>query len=543
VTILSQSPAPPAESTLNIRLWRLASLACLVVGIGLRCIEYFGRTSQWLDEISLSTNIVGRHFWSLVFGRLDIAQSAPSGFLALEKLLTDTFGTSDLVLRLMPFLSSIVALIAFFAIAQRVLRGPAQPIAVALFATAGPLIVYAGQVKQYSSEVAVTTLLLLLALHLQSDPFDRRQVATATVAGVAATWFSQAAVFTLTGIAIALAWQAWRDERPKPARRRLTWMLAAWLLSAAAATIVGWARLSAGTRSYLHQYWAAGFMPRSASAVLWPVARVRALLGSGGPSSLFYPDASLWVALMGLGFILIVSRSRRIALLLLAPVAVTLVAAVLQQYPFDDRLILFLLPIFLLGLAETLGRAVDFVTARAGAAVGGACALLFITPVVWPVLSSPPPYGTEDIRAVLAYVETHHSAGDPIYVYYGAREAYSYYAAQYRLATPDAIFGGCHRGDTRAYLQELDMLRGKSRVWVVIAHSLPPYNEREQLLRYLDAIGRRLETRVAPAQAPKGDVFTDTADAYLFDLSDPTSNASATTFPVTNAPIDPNLVC
>ena len=95
-----------------------AALALVVFGVLLRAIQYFGATSQWLDEILLSTNILRLPMATLVFGRLDMAQSAPIGFLIVEKLLVSVLGSGDAVLRIVPFLSSVTGLVAFFVLAR-----------------------------------------------------------------------------------------------------------------------------------------------------------------------------------------------------------------------------------------------------------------------------------------------------------------------------------------------------------------------------------------------------------------------------------------
>jgi hypothetical protein len=106
------------------------------------------------------------------------------------------------------------------------------------------------------------------------------------------------------------------------------------------------------------------------------------------------------------------------------------------------------------------------------------------------------------------------------------------------------MIGGCHRGDTRAYYAELDGFRGATRVWILMSHSIPQYRERDDLLRYLDAIGHRIYQFVALPHVPAGAPEDDVADAYLFDLSTPSNaTASAATFPVSNSAQDARFGC
>src|SRR4029453_3112382 len=101
-----------------------------------------------------------------------------------------------------------------------------------------------------------------------------RRAVWAMIAGVAATWASQGAVFMVLGVSVVLVWQSRRQGVQAPgARSALYTVMAAWVTSALATTLAGWAKLTPGTRSYVHQYWAGGFMPMppwQASTLAWP---------------------------------------------------------------------------------------------------------------------------------------------------------------------------------------------------------------------------------------------------------------------------------
>jgi hypothetical protein len=150
-----------------------------------------------------------------------------------------------------------------------------------------------------------------------------------------------------------------------------------------------------------------------------------------------------------------------------------------------------------------------------------------------------PVYRREETKPMLAYVQARRLHGDGVYVYYGAWQAVSYYAARYGLREGDYIIGGCHRGDTRSYLRELDRFRGQPRVWVLIAHAIPSLQELPAIISYFDRIGIRRESIVIPARiwgkAPGANDVAD-AHAYLYDLSEEArlALASAESFALAN---------
>jgi hypothetical protein len=115
-----------------------------------------------------------------------------------------------------------------------------------------------------------------------------------------------------------------------------------------------------------------------------------------------------------------------------------------------------------------------------------------------------------------------------VYVYYGAVPTFEYYSD-----TTGITRGGCHRTDWPAYLEELAKLRGRSRVWLVVAHEFEGNGVREDslLVRYLNATGRAYLT--IPARS---------AFATLYDLSG-AANAVQVTAPRSTRAPQPNLGC
>ena len=71
----------------------------------------------------------------------------------------------------------------------------------------------------------------------------------------------------------------------------------------------------------------------------------------------------------------------------------------------------------------------------------------------------PPPYPLEETKPVLTRIRMSWQPGDQLYVYYGAAQAMNFYGQDSGFVREDYRIGGCHRGDPRAYLGELDDFR------------------------------------------------------------------------------------
>ena len=511
---------------------RVIALVALL-GIGLRVAQYAADTSLWIDEIGLVRGILDSDLVPLLTQPLPFDQVAPKGFLLIQKLSVLAFGSSDYVLRLLPFLGSIVGLGVFWRLSTLLLSGTGPLVAMLLFATAAPLVAFSGQVKQYSTDVCVALLLTLLAHRLISQRPTTRETWLAAAGGAALLWLSQPAVLVAAGLAVPIAlWM--RADSPGARLRNIATLIGAWGLSAAMVTGAGLASISPSTRDYLSVYWANGFPPDSlleAARIDWPWNNIKLLFDSM-PAGLAYPWPALYATMAALGLLVLWVQQRPAAVLLVSPMLVAIGAAIARQYPFSDRLILYLTPSMILAIGALIAAAHRLV-GRYSLPAAAVMALGLTAPALYPVIRTPPPYRIEHAKAVLAHLQENREATDAIYVYYGAAPAVSVYDAAFGLSRVEYAVGGCHRGESHRYLEELDNFRGNARVWLVLTHSVPIYREREDMLSYLDAIGTQKD-RVIVASYEVGPTRPP-AEAYLYDLSAASklASAKASTFALT----------
>jgi hypothetical protein len=528
-----------APSQAAFRL-NLVYLFLILAGAGLRIWQFVADTSLYIDEIAVARDVLKQPVWALLTQPLS-DQVAPKGFLLALKCAVWIWGPADSALRIFALVCSLASLVLFWRIAVR-LRGGAGPLALALFAGAIPLITFSSEVKQYASDVFITVLLLWLVLELVDKPaLSLRARWLAAITGLFAAWFSHAGDLVIVSLAAAMFWIV----RRTPSRRaQLAPLLSLWIVSAVAAANAA-RSVPSELGVYVHRIWAPGFMPLSTAGELtrvWPWDQMKALLSGGAQASLNYPAPALCLGLMVIGLWELWRRQRELALCLSAPVAAALAAAAAQVYPFSDRLILFLVPIFLLTLSvgiETVRRwasfgSHSFFLKGLGWVLYGALGAAALSPLI----KMPPVYHVEDMKPVLAWLRAERRTGDRIYTYYGAAPATAYYAGRFGLRDEDYAVGGCHRGDGRRYLQEIDSFRGNPRVWVLLTHSLPEFQERADILRYLDTIGTRRQEFVVSSRTLDNRGFP--AEVYLYDLSDSTKlgGASAPSFPLMG-PVSP----
>ncbi len=505
-------------------------LALLGLGVALRIFQYASDTSLWFDELSIARNLTHRSAGQLLLEPLAYNQVAPVGFIVSEKLVSQVFGPSDLALRLFPMLCGLAALPLFLLLARRLLDGYAVPFAVALFAIGAPFIRFSAEVKQYGLDLTATLALSLIALRLREADATRARAALAGIAGAVFVWFSQASVLVVAGLGAALV-LAWLRDRDRATLRAIRTTVPIWAVAALAATAVSIRHITPATRAFMDQFWRtrASFFPwpvKKPSDLLWLWDRLTQLFED--EMMLQYRLPALYSVLVIVGMVLLWRRDRFKALVLLGPIGVTVLAAVAHQYPFRTRLILFLLPSFVLAAAQA-AEGIRRGASRLHPAVGGVVmALLLVAPAL-ALVETPPPYRVEDYKTVLAFLRAHRQPGDVVYVFPNPYGAIERYGAEYGLSPEDYVVGGCWRDDLRPYLRDVDRLRGRSRVWF-FASSVPPFHPaRRSIERYLGTIGISREQVAVPSAKPLNPVSIG-----LFDLSDSArlASASADSFPV-----------
>ena len=260
------------------------------------------------------------------------------------------------------------------------------------------------------------------------------------------------------------------------------------------------------------RYWSlhAGFapLPISFSKLGWYKNAFLHLFEN--PAGLYLPGLAA-VAFV-IGGVVLFKENKRVMTALLMPLFVTLFASGLRKYPFSERLILFAAPAVLLlvaaGTAEICTK-----TRRTLPLLGIVFAALLLFDPVTASVSHPGGLDRrEDIKPVLSYIQNHRQDGDLIYVYYGAERAFKYYSARYGFPDGDYIVGTKLDSDWKDCYDDLNRLRGHSRVWVLFSHVTTRLgaNEETLFLQYLGQIGTQHEQ------------FKSTgAGVYLYDLRKP----------------------
>lgn len=486
--------------------WDNATLVAVLAALGvlLRLRQYLFDRSLWLDEAMLTLNLIHRSPAQLL-QPLDYHQGAPLAYLLLEKAVIGVTNSGELALRFVPFVSGILSVFLFVAVAKRLLSPGATAIAVGLFAVCGPLIYYSAEAKQYSSDVTVTLVLLLVASGLfRVQPGIIGTSAASLFAGLA-LWFSQPSAFVVAAIAATWLWVCVRDGDRSGGQRLAVFAV----VTACSFALYYLVSLRGLIRDQpLLDYWSgsfAPFPPHSPAQFQWYLDSLFGMFSD--PAGLTFTGIATVAGIMGIREL---SRNQHWKALVLAlPIAFALLGSAVHRYPFRGRLLLFAVPSMLLLIAAGLD-AIRTKTRVTAVPLGALLiALLFVHPAIAAARAFARPTGVEESRPVIDYVQKHRLDGDVLYCYYSAEPALEYYGYEGLIRPIPTVLGVESRQNWTAYRDDVQKLRG-IRVWIFFSHIYYAggADEERLILEDLDRIGTRVDSQHAVG-----------ASVYLYDLT------------------------
>lgn len=495
------SSSSPDSDAASARFWNLAGLLALLLGVVVRLAEYLSSRSLWADEARLAVNIVEKDYVRLA-GRLDENQAAPCGFLFATKWLAASLGSSENVLRLIPFVAGVLVLPMVWLAGRELLGKRGAVIALSFVAVSEPLIYFSNELKQYSVDALVSVLLVWLGVRADRGG-GRMNWLLLGVVGCMALPMSHTAVFVCAGVGLALIWGAWSRSGLRgavgPAVVVLAWAGMFFVLYMAVIR-------HASDNTYLRAFWDGAF---PGVDPVWYIDVAMALFADPvGLTSAGLAAACAVVGAVGLW------RAKRVDLAILAlPVVGVLAAAALRIYPIRlpitfayppaGRLVLFIAPLLALLVAagvEGLRQQGDKL-ARSFAVL--AWVLLVGQPFSRAIARTVNPPERQELRQLLNTVAEHARSDDGVLLYFQAGPAYRFYLPRTKarnslIATPYLLPS---RGDWTLYEDDVAAVaRPGRRVWVIYVDH-PDWTAKSELNAVL-LICSRYSTPVTHITAP-----------------------------------------
>ena len=525
--------------TENKHNWFFKLLPWLIIifGIILRWDQYWLNRSLWLDEAFLAVNL-DKTLVELLQRPLDYHDSivAPPVFFIITKLIITLFGNTDFILRLYPFLCSILSLWLFYQLAKLTISASAVPLALFLFAISDNLIFYASGFKHYSSDVTITLLLFILAIYLLKSVITYNKLLLLTVVGTLAIWFSYPAAFILAAIGSYLI-GFYLINKQWPLVTKFSLISVIWLSS-----FLGMYLFTVGSNieaspigKYLVHFWqeAKAFMPSplSIATLKWIYYNYFKMFNNPGNLEM----ASLAGILFIGGCISLWAHRKTSLFLLVLPMIIVMLVSFFHYYPFADRMIIFLLPSIYLIIAESITQIQIIFLAYPNTLIITRLAqiILVVSLIDFPLYHR---HYVQEIKPILEYVQHNKTPTDTIYLYHWSEPAFRYYAHFYNFSYSDCHLitpiphyeylkeidyfrlknqmepvkvddSQCILGVSELFEQsrfDLEQLRHHGRVWFIFSHS----GEQERFfINYLDSMGIK-----------KAEFLQPGASVYLYEL-------------------------
>jgi hypothetical protein len=382
-------------------------------------------------------------------------------------------GSSELALRFWPLIMGCTALYFMFRLLVEQ-TGHSIPALMLLwlFAFSQVYIRYATEVKQYSTDMAVSTVLIWSVLQY---PLRQRRYRWALIGSIT-IWLSMPSVFVLAGIGMYWLY-LYLKKAPDVSLRRIIPTIGSWLIAFGLyyALIlhhdVGRPGLLAYHQTHFWPLWPAD--PADWQR-LWMLTRslISTLCGHTFPAVAF--------ALIGLtaGIRALWTGKNAVLILLLVPLILCLLASGLGKYSLMERLTLFLMPL----LALLMGIGLHFIWQNAPSWGRGLIIGIFL--LVLPLQKGLEyflyPLEQEEMRPLLRALETRLEEGDYLWIDHNARPAFLWYQHYHSLDLKqiNEVETILNNWNGRA-IEEISSKGEKKAVWLLFSHLVSGHDRGE----------------------------------------------------------------
>jgi hypothetical protein len=467
-------------------VWTYVWFIAAVAGSAVRIEQYATRRSLWLDEALLSANLVARSFSGLLHP-LANEQGAPVGWLWMERAAIVVFGQNEYALRLVALVSGVGALMVVPLVVSKAIGRRGGALA-ALLVGASPIAIrYSAEVKQYSSDLFIASLLVLLATVVDDRHGEGRWMWAWGGAAAASVWFSHPAVFVVAACTMALAVRAVGHGD----RALVTRLIPATVVSAASFGVLYLVALrSLAANQYLRTYWASAMAPRPLSLhglTRWLTHVIPALFSTTAN----FGHPLLAMAAFAVGVVVVVRTGRGpLPMVVLALAVVAMAGAAADRYPLSGRLALYLLVVLLVPFVALVDWGIaGLATRRAIALPALVLAVLALASVVdGGVKFAVHPFSTPDTRAALQFVASHQRPGDQVWVQWPDADVAQFYARAVSVEPDHVIDDGTVTGSGGCGGQTPTQASAGGRVWLVFGYRLStaPRDERAAIVAAFD---------------------------------------------------------
>ncbi len=330
----------------------------LLIGFGtyLRLKFYLANFMLCNDEAAVALNLFQKNYIEL-FSPLNYGIVCPPFFLVLSKFFLNISGqvydlyNRDLVLKLIPILSSIAALPLFAILCNKIFKNKLFTItALSILVLNSGIIDYSQEFKQYSFEMLFTVILLIIfySIDLKKDSFIKIFLYSLIIA--ISPWCSLPSLFILPAGALIIINELRKEIFNKkniclflPIISFILYLIY-WFLPE---FVIPPQDNSSTLIQYMQDFWtntnASGFLFNQSNYLENFYHQTKDLMGfTIGNLNIYF------LFLIANIFILFSNKNHKLQILIITPIILCLIANYLHLYLYIQRTLLFLLPIYII---------------------------------------------------------------------------------------------------------------------------------------------------------------------------------------------------
>jgi 4-amino-4-deoxy-L-arabinose transferase-like glycosyltransferase len=390
---------------------------------------------------------------------------APIGFLYIENIFATLCNNADWSLRIFPLLSFLTSIFLLFKLNQQLFKNNTIAImAAALFSLNSFVLYYAIEVKQYMSDTLICLLILVSAVEFLNTK-TRRSLFVFSFVAVGSVWFSNVAIILLFSAGLVVLYQMVITNKLKSFFGIIP--LALGLVSfgcyyalfihehpAKEPMIAYWTQNSGFLYTDIFSWEFRYFLRTRLQSIIMVLLEI---------------GKFWWITLifMILGIVSNIKYKKALVLLCL-PMCVHLALSYAKLYPFDRRLILYLVPLLITILVLGIYKSFTWLKAKYNFIPTYVLLIPFVINAV--VIFKLLPIEKEEIKKSMRFVNANMEDSDQVYVYAVSEIPFKYYQHKFpKLATNKAIvYGELHRQDWPLHIAQLQQLQND--VWLVFSH-------------------------------------------------------------------------
>lgn len=443
-------------------------------------VNFIYNRSLWIDEAMLSTNIICKSYLELL-KPLDMNQVAPVGFLIIEKTFINIFGEYDWALRIFPLMSYFLSIYFLYRLCILVFDSKILAITTtAIFSLNVLLIYFSSEVKQYSSDVLISVLIFYSTFYFNKER-SQKALLLLTIIGIVGIWISNICIVILFTSSLFLIYK--RNIKQDKYDNSIIIPIAAWAMF-----FLFYYFLFINhhpLKSYMLDYWSncGAFLPNN---LFSPEFYNFIYFKLGLIFNYMFRFRTYWF----LGFIVFLIglisslMERNKIVLLIFPLFIHLGLSALKLYPFDTRLILYQIPLFIVFFVKGMFLIYNLFCKK----IFHVPIYLILAPSLLNIYSvkKQTPYQRQEIKKSLEFINSKIKVGESIYVYQQSVMPFKFYKANYqKINNSNIVYGVWNKNNIDSLKMDLDKIN--STTWIIFSNVYEIYNWSDEQY-FIDAL-------------------------------------------------------